>query len=443
MLWNQPISIMKLPLFCDVLVVGGGTAALCAAVSARQAGASVLLAEGAPKHLRGGNTRHSRNCRIMHQEPSSLVPGSYSEEEFWSDLDQVAGGAVDEALVRLLIRRSADILQWLAANGVAFQTTAAGLLPWSRKTAFFLGGGKAMVNALYATACRAGVAILYECAVSALDLDGSASLSRDGVTTTVRARAVVVCSGGYQANKAWLRRVWGEAADNFVNRGTPFADGGALQSLLDLGAATAGSPGACHLVAVDARSPAHDGGIVTRVGAIPFGIVVDRFGRRFHDEQAETGPKHYSAWGRLVAGCPGQSATLILDAKGIERMPPSMFPPIQGQTIADIAAALNIELDGLTTTVEACGKLKTPPFSAFPIRPGVTFTCHGVKVDARARVLMRDGQPCEKLFAAGMIMAPNILGTGYLAGAAITIGTVFGRIAGEGAARHAHSSSLH
>ncbi|MGO9024211.1 MAG: FAD-dependent tricarballylate dehydrogenase TcuA [Beijerinckiaceae bacterium] len=430
---------MNLPLFCDVLVVGGGTAALCAAVSARQAGAAVLLAERAPKELRGGNTRHSRNCRIMHQEPSPLFPASYSEDEFWSDLEHVAGGAVDEALARLLIRRSADIPEWLAANGVAFQTIADGSLPWSRKTAFFLGGGKAMVNALYATACRAGVAILYDSAVSALDLDGSATLSRDGVTKTVRTRATVVCSGGYQANKAWLRRAWGEAADNFVNRGTPFATGDALQSLLDLGAAAAGSPGACHLVAVDARSPEHDGGIVTRVKAIPFGIVVDRHGRRFHDEEAEAGPKHYSAWGRLVASCPGQSATLILDAKGIERMPPSVFPPIQGQTIAEIAAALNIDLDGLTATVEECGKLKAPPFSAFPIRPGVTFTCHGVKVDQRARVLMSDGHPCKNLFAAGMIMAPNILGTGYLAGAAITIGVVFGRIAGEEAARYALS----
>lgn len=428
---------MKFPLVCDVLVAGGGTAALCAAISARRAGASVLLAECAPKDMRGGNTRHSRNCRIVHAEPSSLYPGSYSEEKFRSDLDRAAGGAADEALVRLLICQSADILEWLSANGVAFQSTAGGALPWSRKTAFFLGGGKAMVNALYATASRAGVAIFYDSAVSTIHLDGSAILIRDGATQTLHARAVVACCGGYQANSTWLRQEWGEGAGNFVNRGTPFAAGDVLRSLLGLGAAAVGIPGACHLVAVDARSPKHDGGIVTRVEGIPFGIVVDRYGRRFHDEEAVAGPSRYSTWGRLVAECPGQIATLILDAKGIGRIPPSVFPPIRGQSLTEIAGRLNMDPEALTATAGQCDKLRTPPFFAFPIRPGATFTCHGVKVDERARVVMTNGQSCDNLFAAGMIMAPSILGTGYLAGAAVTIGAVFGRIAGERAARHA------
>lgn len=427
------------PLICDVLVVGGGMAALCAAISARQAGASVLLAEQAPKHMRGGNTRHARNFRIMHAEPTALFPGCYGEEEFLSDIRQVAGRAGDEALARLLVRRSVDIPEWLAANGVAFQTTEGGTLPWSRKTAFFLGGGKAMMNALYATASRIGVAILYESAVSTLHLDGSATFTRDGLTETVSARAIVACCGGYQANKEWLRREWGEKAGNFVNRGTPFASGDVLRSLLEMGAASIGIPGACHLVAVDARSPEHDGGIVTRVDGIPFGIVVDRYGRRFHDEEAVAGPSRYSTWGRLVAECPDQIATLILDAKGIDRILPSVFPAIRAQSIAELAGLLNIDPEALTTTVAESGKLNTPPFSGFPIRPGVTFTCQGVKVDERARVVMSDGHLCDNLFAAGMIMAPNILGTGYLAGAAVTIGAVFGRIAGEGGARYALS----
>lgn len=429
----------KIPFTCDVLVVGGGIAALCAGISARRAGASVLLVECAPKEMRGGNTRHSRNFRIKHDETSSLVRGTYSEEEFLSDVYLAAAGTSDETLARLLVRKSAELPQWLAANGVVFQNMTDSTLPWSRKTAFFLGGGKAMVNALYATAAQGGIAILYDSAVSALHPDGSVTFIRKGAPETLHAKVVVVCSGGYQANKDWLRREWGEGAANFVNRGTPFATGNVLQLLLDMGARSVGIPGACHLVAVDARSPEHDGGIVTRVDGIPFGIVVDRYGRRFYDERTETGPRRYSMWGKLVAGRPGQIATLILDATGFKRSLPSIFPPLRAQSVAAMAVLLNMDPATLTATVGQCGKLKVPPFFAFPIRPGVTFTCHGIKVDEQARVIMNDGQPSDNLFAAGMIMAPNIIGTDYLAGAAITIGAVFGRIAGEGAANHALS----
>jgi tricarballylate dehydrogenase len=211
------------------------------------------------------------------------------------------------------------------------------------------------------------------------------------------------------------------------------------------------------MVAVDARGPKFDGGIVTRLDCTPFGIVVDRTGRRFHDEGAETGPRRFSIWGTLVARCPDAQAFAIFDAKAEKLFRPSLYPPIRAQTIADLAEKLALDPVALKATVDGYNRalrggateglappkthcalpLETPPFSATPMRPGVTFSYLGVKVDDSARVLMRDGRACANVFAAGAIMAANILGHGYLAGMGLTIGTVFGRIAGQNAARQA------
>jgi tricarballylate dehydrogenase len=426
---------------CDVLVIGGGPAALCAAVAARRAGAGVRLVEKAPRDLRGGNARHARNLRITHTAPTPLSPGCYPEDEYLAEIQAAAAGLADATLARLLVRQSCALPAWLQSNGVWFQAVSGGGLPPSRRTMFLLGGGKAAVNALYATARRLGVEIRYGSAVTALALQGArvgaVRVADAEGEETVRAGAVVVCSGGYQANPDRLRPTWGEAADAFLVRGTPYATGEVLHDLLDQGVAAAGVPGACHFVAVDARSPRFDGGIVTRALAIPAGIVVDRDGRRFHDEAAETGPARYALWGRLLARCPGASAHLVLDEAALRGAPLSIFPPIRAATIADLATAIGVGRAALQATLDGLDALMRPPFAAIPLRPGITFTCHGVRVDAQARVLMQNGQASENLFAAGMIMAPNVLGTGYLAGAAMTLAAVFGRIAGEQAAHQA------
>lgn len=427
-----------------------------------------LLAEWAPRALRGGNTRHSRNFRIAHAAPTALSPGVYSAEEYGADILRATEGASDGALTRVLARESADIAAWLADLGVRFEETAGGRLPPSRKTAFFLGGGKAMVNALYAAAGRLGVDVLYGCEVQALRLDGdragAATVVRDGAAAPVRARSVVACSGGFQADRARLRAQCGAAADGFLVRGTPYATGTLLWSLLEQGAAAVGDPARCHLVAVDGRSPPCDGGIVTRLDCVPHGIVVDRDGRRFHDEGADRGPTRYAVWGGLVAQRPGQVAYAIFDADAEGCFMPSIFPAIRAGTIPDLAATLGIAPAALEDTVRAFNAavrpaaggeghteglsppktrgarpVAVPPFGCYPLRPGVTFTYLGVRVDEAARVLLADGRPVRNLFAAGMIMAPNILGRGYLSGVAVTIGAVFGRIAGREAAAHARS----
>lgn len=439
----------------DVLVVGGGSAALCAAIAARRYGASVRLIEQAPTQLRGGNTRHARNFRLMHERPTPWTPGVYSELTFVRDLVSVTSGATDQQLARRLVRGSATIADWLRDNGVRLQDPTTTLMPYSQRTAFLLGGGKAMVNALYATAARLGVAISYETELIGLDCSDEhgcrASMRRGSRIENTAAKAAVICSGGHQANLDWLRKEFGAAAGSFAVRGTPYASGSALRLLLDIGAKPIGHPGRCHVVAVDARGPKFDGGIVTRVTAIPLGIVVDRDCQRFADEGANLGKSHFAQWGARIATCPGQIAFLILDAKGLARAAPSALPPIQADSIAALAAKLHLDVIALEAIVRdfnaspACATSKSraaaplvmPPFACYPLRPGITFTHYGIAVDADMRVMTTDDRALGPLFAAGMIMAANVLGQGYLSGLGVTISTVFGRLAGETAARHA------
>ena len=455
----------------DVLVIGGGNAALCAAITAREAGASVLLLEHAPRDFRGGNSRHTRNLRAMHERPTSVLTEAYLEDEYWDDLLRVTGGNTDEALARMTIRVSAQVTPWMEAAGVRFQPSLTGTLNLSRTNAFFLGGGKALVNAYYATAERMGVDILYDTEVQTIDCDDgfcrSASISSKGFPETVRARTMVAASGGFQGNIEWLKQYWGEAADNFLIRGTPYAKGRVLRNLLDQEVAPVGDPTQCHAVAIDARAPKFDGGIVTRLDCVPFSIVVDRAGKRFYDEGEDFWPKRYAIWGRLVAQQPGQIAYSIIDAKSEKLFMPSAFPAIRADSIAELAGKLGLPAEALQETVQRFNAavqpgrfdnmtldecrtagieppkthwaraIDTPPFAGYPLRPGITFTYLGVRVNEQARVLMKDGRPSGNLFASGEIMAGNILGRGYLAGFGMTIGTVFGRIAGREAARHA------
>ena len=456
------------PLY-DVVVVGGGNAALCAAMEARRAGASVLILEAAPRHSRGGNSRHTRNVRLVHERATDHLEGAYPEDEFWRDLIEVTG-ETDERLARLLIRDSAGLGAWMTANGVRWQPALAGTLQLSRTNAFFLGGGKALLNTYYDTALRLGVEVAYESEVADVVPAGeggaSVSFRRGGVSREARGRAVVVASGGFEADLDWLGEHWGAAAANFAVRGTPFNKGGPLRALLAQGAKPVADPRAFHAIAVDARGPRFDGGIVTRLDTIPFGIVVNRHAQRFADEGAGLWPKRYASWGALIAAQPDQVAYSILDAKAAEAYMPSAYPPLRAASLRDLAPALGLDPAALQATVQRYNTaiqpgtydparlddcrtagldppkshwalpLTDPPFLAYPLRPGITFTYHGLAVDERARVLGQDGSPMPGLFAAGEVMAGNVLRRGYLGGVGMTIGSVFGRIAGREAAQH-------
>src|SRR5579864_9248459 len=161
----------------DVLVIGGGNAALCAAIGARRDGASVLVLEGAPKFYRGGNTRHTRNMRCAHDAATDILTGPYTEQEFWEDLLRVTGGNTDEELARHMIAESKDILGWIVEQGVRWQPSLGGTLSLGRTNSFFLGGGRAMLNALYLTAERLGIEILYDAEVVDLEIADGMFLS--------------------------------------------------------------------------------------------------------------------------------------------------------------------------------------------------------------------------------------------------------------------------
>ena len=454
----------------DVLVVGGGNAGMCAAIMARRGGARVFVLESASKDFRGGNSRHTRDIRYMHKTATEYVTGPYEEDEFWEDLRQVTGGETNEKLARLTIRGSEELGDWMPANGVRWQKPLRGTLHLTRSNLFMLGGGKAMINAYYDTASRLGVEIAYESEVGELTIrDGefrSAIVFRNGAAQEIPARAIVITAGGFEANISWLKEYWGDAADNFITRGTRHNQGRMLKELLRHGAKAVGNPRGCHAVALDARAPKFDGGIVTRLDSPPFGVVVNKDVKRFYDEGEDFWPKRYAIWGGLIANQPDQIAYSIIDAKALPHFMPSVFPPIEARSVVELAVALDLDPARLASTVDDFNKavrpgtfdpgnlddchtegiappkshwarrIDTPPYFGYPLRPGITFTYLGVTVNEQSRVIMQDERPAKNIFAAGEMMAGNILGKGYLAGFGLTIGSVFGRIAGREAARH-------
>jgi len=457
----------------DVIIAGGGNAALCAALTAREAGVSVTVLESAPPEFRGGNSRHVRNMRCMHSAPTDVLTDAYTEDEYFADLLRVTGGQTSEPLARIVIRESPNCAAWMKTHGVRFQPSLGGTLHLDRTNAFFLGGGKALMNAHYAAAEQRGIRVLYNAEVTALKICGgrfeSGTVMRDGQSVEFQGKSLVVASGGFESNLEWLKEAWGPAADNFIVRGTPYNKGKILKLLLNGGAESVGDPTQCHAVAIDGRAPKFDGGIVTRLDCVPLGIVVNQRAERFYDEGEDLWPKRYAIWGRLVAQQPDQIAYSIIDSKVLGRFMPSVFPPITAASIAELAASFGLPPEKLEATVREFNRsvapghfdhnllddcrtngltppkshwaqaIDRPPFLGYPLRPGITFTYLGVAVNENAQVKMKDGAASPNLFAAGEIMAGNILGKGYLAGLGMTIGGVFGRIAGREAARAAQS----
>ncbi|MBX9958531.1 MAG: FAD-dependent tricarballylate dehydrogenase TcuA [Burkholderiaceae bacterium] len=456
----------------DVLVIGGGNAALCAALMAREAGASVLLLEAAPREWRGGNSSHTRNLRCMHDAPQDVLVDAYPEEEFWQDLLKVTGGLTDEKLARIAIRASSNCRDWMRRHGVRFQPPLSGALHVARTNAFFMGGGKALVNAYYRSAERLGVQIRYEAPVDRLDIVKGEFRAAYVNGERIEARACVLAAGGFESNRAWLREAWGQnergewPADNFLIRGTKFNQGVLIKHMQEQGADMIGDPTQSHCVAIDARAPLYDGGICTRIDCVSLGVVVNQRGERFYDEGEDFWPKRYAIWGRLVAQQPGQIGYSIIDSKAIGRFMPPVFPGVQADSLPELARKLGLPEQTFMATLDAYNAacrvgtfdhtalddchteglhpakthwalpLDTGPYYGYALRPGITFTYLGLKVNAQSAVHF-GGVPSANLYVAGEMMAGNVLGQGYTAGVGMSIGTAFGRIAGTEAARAA------
>ncbi|SBS36418.1 Fumarate reductase flavoprotein subunit precursor [Marinomonas spartinae] len=463
----------------DVLVIGGGNAALCAALMAREAGASVLLLEASPREWRGGNSQHTRNLRCMHDAPQDVLVDAYPEEEFWQDLLKVTDGKTNEELARLVIRESSTCRDWMRQHGVHFQPPLSGALHVARTNAFFMGGGKALVNAYYRSAERLGVQIRYETPVEDLEIKDGRFVAAliperqvNGVhlaAERIEAKSCVLAAGGFESNRDWLREAWGQnergeyPSDNFLIRGTRFNTGTLLKRMLSLGADRIGDPTQAHMVAIDARAPLYDGGICTRIDCVSLGVVVNKEGERFYDEGEDFWPKRYAIWGRLVAQQPEQIGFSIIDSKAVGHFMPPVFPGSKADSLEQLADQLELPRETFLRTLQRYNKacrsgsfdhtklddcategitpakthwarpIDTPPFYGYALRPGVTFTYLGLKTDATAAVHFAN-QPSKNLFVAGEMMAGNVLGKGYTAGVGMSIGTAFGRIAGHNAA---------
>lgn len=453
--------------YYDVIVAGGGQAGIVAAIVAAEKGAKVCVLEGAPKTHRGGNTRHTRNLRPMHDGPMSVLSGTYDEEEYWQDLMRVTKGKTNEELARLTLHRSTEAVDWLEQRGVQFQPPLGGTLHLGRTNAFFMGGGKQLANALYRHAEQLGIDIHYDAMVTDIEINDDQFQSVSVGERTIMGKTFVAAAGGFEANIEWLKEAWGDIAENFLIRGTPYNKGTLLKMLLNCGVNSIGEPNQCHAVAIDGRAPQFDGGICTRVDCVSLGIVVNKHAKRFYDEGEDFWPKRYAIWGRLVAAQPDQIAHVIIDSKAKGSFMPPVFPAVSANSIEELAEKVGLDVETFTDTVKQFNEavqpgkfdhteldqvhtegldvnktnwaraIDTPPFYAYSLKPGITFTYLGVEVNDKAQMKMSDGKIAKNLFAAGEIMAGNVLGQGYLAGIGMTIGNVFGRIAGSEAADYA------
>jgi tricarballylate dehydrogenase len=454
----------------DLVVIGGGNAAVVAAMAANDLGARVLIVERAARWLRGGNTRHTRNIRCVHVK-DEFNTGDYTYDELWDDLCRVGEGPNDERLASFTVSDSESMLPWMHAHGARWQKPLHGTLHLGRTNRFFFGGGKALLNSYYREiARRRGITVVYEAKVEQFEFSGprcdAVLVAHAGATHRVRAKAVVCASGGFEANLEWLRRYWGDAVDNYIIRGTPHNDGNVLALLYAARAARAGQEKGFHAIALDARSPKFDGGIATRLDTVPFGVVLNTSGRRFSDEGADVWPKRYASWGRLIAQQSDQLAIAFWDSKVNHLFLPPMYGVDSAESIQALAKGMDLDPDAVSGTIDAYNaavvpggtfdpallddcrtegvtpqkshwaqRIDQPPYYAIKMRPGITFTYMGVAVDQDARVRREDGTCFDNVYAAGEIMSGNILSTGYMAGFGMTIGSVWGRQAGTEAAR--------
>jgi len=356
---------------------------------------------------------------------------------------------------------------------VHFQPPLSGALHVARTNAFFMGGGKALVNAYFRSAEKLGVHIRYDTPVVSVELDGDrfvAALTAKG--ERIEARSCVLAAGGFESNREWLSEAWGvnergeRPVENFLIRGTRFNEGVLLKAMIKAGADSIGDPTQAHMVAIDARAPLYDGGICTRIDCVSLGVVVNREAERFYDEGEDFWPKRYAIWGRLVAQQPGQIGYSIIDRKAIGRFMPPVFPGTVADSLPELARKLGLPEAAFVETINAYNAacrvgtfdhtalddchteglapakthwarpIDTPPYYGYALRPGVTFTYLGLRVNDQSAVHF-DGHPSPNLFVAGEMMAGNVLGKGYTAGVGMAIGTAFGRIAGTQAAKAA------
>lgn len=484
----------------DVVVVGAGNAGLCAAISAAENGARVIVLERAPLHERGGNSAFTAGAmRVVYNtidDIRSLVPdlsdddlartdfGAYTENDFLDDLARVTEYRTDPDLAHLLVSKSLDTLQWMRDHGVRFvpiygrQAFNVGgrYRFWGGLTLEASGGGPGLVDALNKTCEHLGVEVLYQTRAVAILTDERGAVTglevrHRGSTEVIQAHSVVLAAGGFQANAEWRTRYLGPGWDLAKVRGTKYNTGDGIRMALDIGAMPWGNWSGCHAVGWDRNAP--DFGDLS-VGdsfqkhSYPFGIMVNARGERFVDEGADFRNYTYAKYGRAILEQPGQFAWQVFDAKVTDLLRDEYRIPqvtrVRANTLEELAERLDgVDPTGFVKTVHEfngavreevpfdpnvkdgrradlpipksnwANPIDTPPFEAYQVTCGITFTFGGLRIDTSAQVLDTDGNPIPGLFACGELVG-GLFYFNYPGGTGLTAGSVFGRIAGANAA---------
>ncbi len=491
-----------LPAAADVVIVGAGNAALCAALAAAEHGVSVLVLVRAQQGEDGGNSRFTagafrcvydgvEDLRVLmpdltDEEVGNTDFGTYTEDQFFDDMGRVTEYRADPELLEVLVKRSRETMRWMRGKGVRFAPiwgrqafkVDGKFKFWGGLTVEAAGGGPGLVAALTAGAKRDGITIVYGAKALGLvsDDDGvqGVRVRQQGRTATVATRSVVLAAGGFQSNAEWRTRYLGPGWDLAKVRGTRFNTGDGIRMALEAGAQPYGNWSGCHAVGWDRNAPEFgdlDVGDNFQKHSYPFGIMLNANGERFVDEGADFRNYTYAKYGRVILNQPGQFAWQIFDAKvlhllrdeyRIKRVTKAraetleeLVKKIEGvdaekalATIKAFNAAVgdkpfnpNVK-DGRSTSGLSIPKsnwantIDTPPFEAYAVTCGITFTFGGVRIDTDARVISTDGEPIPGLYAAGEMVGGLFYFT-YPGGTGLMNGAVFGRIAGASAGERA------
>lgn len=486
----------------DIVVIGAGNAALCAALAAQENGARVLVLERAPEEENGGNSRFTAGAirfaydgvedlravmpDLSDEEVAQTDFGTYSEDQFFDDMFRVTQYRCDPDLVELLVRRSKATMVWMREKGVRFVPiygrqafkVDGRFKFWGGLTVEAWGGGPGLVDSLTAAARERQVQIAYDARATEMIFDGQAVTGvrvrhRGGKPEDIPAKAVILAAGGFEANPEWRTRYLGPGWEMAKVRGSRFNTGDGIRMALDIGAAPYGNWSGCHAVGWERNAPEFGDlavGDQFQKHSYPFGILVNALGRRFVDEGADFRNYTYAKYGREILNQPGQFAWQVFDqqvahllrdeyrikrvtkvqanslealAEKLEGVDPQGFlAEVEAYNAAvreDVPFDPNVK-DGRRTEGLAVPKsnwantLSAPPFEAYAVTCGITFTFGGLRVDTAAQVLDTDLRPIPGLFAAGELVG-GIFYHNYPGGTGLMSGSVFGRIAGTAAAR--------
>jgi tricarballylate dehydrogenase len=489
----------------NVIVVGAGNAGLCAALAAAERDVRVTVLERAPRGERGGNSAFTAGAmRVTYDGTDDLrllMPdlteaewetndfGTYPAGSFYDDMARVTESRCDPDLAETLVTGSLPTLEWMRTKAVRFIPTYhrqafkidGRYKFWGGLTVEAVGGGRGLVDALWSSAERAGIDLRYEVrAIALTQRDGRVAgvrvRHRDGTTEDIAADAVVLASGGFQANAAWRTRYLGPGWDLAKVRGTRFNTGDGIQMALDIGARSTGNWSGCHAVGWDRNAPEfgdREIGDGFQKHSYPFGIIVNADGKRFVDEGADFRNLTYARYGREVLQQPRQFAWQVFDAKVTSLLRDEyrirQVTKVTADTLEDLARKLDgVDPDGFLDTVKRyneavrteipfnpnvkdgrgtegisprksnwANKLDAPPFEAYQVTCGITFTFGGLAIDpATANVLAEEGDPIPGLYACGELVG-GLFFFNYPGGTGLTAGAVFGRLAGTAAAASA------